>query len=46
MTLRIGDTLVVCLFDAYLKSRDLLAQAIDFGAQAVAFNGFAGDLGD
>jgi hypothetical protein len=46
MTLRIGDTLVVCLFDAYLKSRDLLAQAIDFGAQAVALNGFASDLGD
>ena len=46
MTLRIGDTLVVRLVNAGLKAGDLLAKAIDFGAQAVALDGFAGDLSD
>ena len=44
MTLRIGDALVVRLFDAGLKYRNLLPQTIDLSAQAVALNGFAGDL--
>jgi len=46
MTLRIGDTLVVRFFDAELKCRDLLPQTVDFGAQAVALDRFAGDLSD
>ena len=46
MTLRIGDTLVVRLLDACLKAGDLLAQTVDFGAQAVALDRFAGDLSD
>lgn len=46
MTLRFGDTLVVRFFDADLKSGDLLPQAVDFGAQAVALDRFAGDLSD
>ncbi len=46
MTLRIGDTLVVRLLDACLKAGDLLPQTVDFGAQAVALDGFAGDLSD
>ena len=44
MTFGIGDALVVRLFDAGLKYRNLLPQTIDLSAQAVALNGFAGDL--
>ena len=46
MTFRVGDTLVVRLFDARLKAGNFLAQTVDFGAQAVALDGFAGDLSD
>jgi hypothetical protein len=46
MTFRVGDTLVVRLLDTGLEPGDFLAQTVDFGAQAVALDGFAGDLSD
>ena len=44
MPFRIGDTLVICLFDPCLKAGDFLAQPVEFGAQAVALDRFTGDL--
>lgn len=46
MTFRVGDTLVVRLLDTRLEPGNFLAQTVDFGAQTVALDGFAGDLSD